>query len=130
MSHLTNLETVFQHRSYLEQALTKLDINWKREKNIQDQNGKEFSTINLVIPQDNGSDIKFGWNDQENKYELMIDTSFWKQSTTPQDFLGKVGQKYAGQLIVGEANKMGFKPSSYQEETNGTTKLVLQRWSN
>ena len=124
MSHFTHMKTRFQNLFYLEKALNRLNISHKQEI-INDSN---LSNINLVIPQSNNYDIKFCWNGQE--YELVADISFWEQSYPVESFIDKVAQQYAGEVIIGESQKIGFQPIKYQQNSDGSNTLVLERWNN
>ena len=44
-------------------------------------------------------------------------------------FIDKIGQQYAGEVIIGESQKMGFQPIKYQQNTDGSNTLVLERWN-
>ena len=124
MSHFTHMKTRFQNLFYLEKALNRLNISHKQEI-INDSN---LSNINLVIPQSNNYDIKFCWNGEE--YELVADISFWEQSYPVESFIDKVAQQYAGEVIIGESQKIGFQPVKYQTNSDGSNTLVLERWNN
>jgi hypothetical protein len=106
MSHLTHIKSRFQNLFYLEKALNKLNITHKeQEKNVTNSNSESYNR-NLVIPQSNGYDIEFAWNGQE--YELVVDMSFWEQPYPIESFIDKVAQQYAGEVIIGESQKIGF----------------------
>ena len=75
MSHFTNMKTRFQNLFYLEKALTRLNIQYKKQVLSVSQN--ETDKASLVIAQPNGYDISFCWNGQE--YDLVSDMSYWKQ---------------------------------------------------
>lgn len=125
MSHFTNMKTRFQNLFYLEKALTRLDIQYKRQK--QGTDVTETDNTNLVIAQPNGYDITFSWNGQE--YELVVDMSYWKQPYPVESFIDKIGQQYAGEAIIGESQKIGFQPIKYQQNEDGSNTLVLERWN-
>ena len=126
MSHFTHMKTRFQNLFYLEKALNRLNIEYKqREKLVHDS---KSSNINLVIPQSNGYDIEFCWNGQE--YELVVDMSFWKQPYPIESFIDKIAQQYAGEVVIGESQKIGFQPVKYQQNSDGSNVLVLERWNN
>ena len=128
MSHFTNMKTRFQNLFYLEKALNRLEIKYKRQQPIVDASTTEQSTnTNLVIPQPNGYDITFAWNGQE--YELVVDISYWKQPYPIESFIDKIGQQYAGEAIIGESQKIGFQPIKYQQNEDGSNTLVLERWN-
>ena len=128
MSHFTNIETRFQNLFYLEKALNKLDIEHKRQKKVTNRRSKSYDVdINLMISQENGSDIEFCWNGQE--YELIADTSFWEQRDSIKGFINNIGKQYAGEVIIGESQKIGFQPIKYQQNEDGSNTVTLQRWN-
>lgn len=127
MSHFTHMKTRFQNLFYLEKALNRLNIVHKQQKtNITNGNSKSSNT-NLLIPQSNGYDIEFCWNGQE--YELVVDMSFWEQPYPIESFIDKIAQQYAGEVIIGESQKIGFQPIKYQQNTDGSNTLILERWN-
>ena len=126
MSHFTYIKTRFQNLFYLEKALSKLNINYEKQRKIID--GSNSYQTNLVIPQSNGYNVEFSWNEQE--YELIADLAFWKQSSPVEAFIDKISQQYAGQVIIGESQKVGFQPIKYQQNNDGSQTLVLERWNN
>ncbi len=122
MSHFTTMKTSFQNLAYLEKALNKLEIRHSK----QTSKDQEISS-NLIISQSNGYDIEFAWNGQE--YELIVDMSFWEQSCPVESFIDKVAQQYAGEVIVGESQKLGFQPIKYKQNIDGSNTVVLERWN-
>lgn len=125
MSHFSHIKTRFQNLFYLEKALNKLNINYKKQRKVMDDS-KSYNT-NLIIPQSNGYDVEFSWNEQE--YELVADLAFWKESSPVEIFIDKISQQYAGQVILGESQKIGFQPVKYQQNSDGSQTLVLERWN-
>jgi len=121
------MKTRFQNLFYLEKALTRLDIQYKRQLQTGNISATETNNTNLVIAQPNGYDITFCWNGQE--YELVVDMSYWKQPYPVESFIDKVGQQYAGEAIIGESQKIGFQPIKYQQNEDGSNTLVLERWN-
>ena len=122
MSHFTNMKTSFQNLTYLEKALNKLEILHQKQKNTT-----KLEKSNLIINQSNGYDIEFSWNGQE--YELVVDMSFWEQPYPVESFIDKVAQQYAGEVIIGESQKLGFQPVKYQQNSDGSNTVVLERWN-
>jgi hypothetical protein len=122
MSHFTNMKTSFQNLAYLEKALNKLEISHQKQENTA-----ELKKLDLVISQSNGYDIEFAWNGQE--YELVVDMSFWEQPYPVESFIDKVAQQYAGEVIIGESQKLGFQPVKYQHNSDGSNTVVLERWN-
>ena len=123
MSHFSYIQTQFQNLFYLEKALNRLNINYQEKASSK----VESFNINLIIPQSNGYDIEFIWNGQE--YELVVDMSFWKQPYPIESFIDKIAQQYAGEVIIGESQKIGFQPIKYQQNSDGSNTLVLERWN-
>lgn len=123
MSHFTHIKTRFQNLSYLKKSLNRLNIVYKENF---DSSISEF--CNLSISQSNGYDIEFTWNGQE--YELVVDMSFWQQSSPIESFIDKVAQIYAGEVIISESQKTGFQAIKYQQNNDGSNTLVLERWNN
>ena len=121
MSHFTHIKTRFQNLFYLEKALSRLNI--VHEKKELGQN----SNLNLIIPQSNGYDLEFSWNGQE--YELVADISFWEQKYPVENFIDRIAQQYAGEVVIGESQKIGFQPVKYQQNSDGSNTLILERWS-
>lgn len=124
MSHFTYIKTRFQNRFNLEKALAKLNVTYERQKSVN--SNSEFNTIDLIIPQSNGYDIKFISNGQE--YELITDLSFWQQPYSVKSFMDKLSQKYAGEVITNESQKIGFQTTKYKQNLDGSDTLILERW--
>jgi hypothetical protein len=116
------MKTSFQNLAYLEKALNKLEILHKKQNS-----STEIAMANLVINQSNGYDIEFVWNGQE--YELVVDMSFWEQPYPVESFIDKVAQQYAGEVIIGESQKLGFQAVKYQQNSDGSNTVVLERWN-
>lgn len=127
MSHFTHMKTSLQNLFYLKKALNKLNIIHQEQKNL-DQLASNLKNINLIIPQSNGYNIEFAWNGEE--YELVTDMSFWEQPYPVENFINKLTEKYAGELIIGESQKIGFQTIKSQQNTDGSNTLVLERWNN
>jgi hypothetical protein len=122
------MKTRFQNLFYLEKALNRLNIVHKEQEKTITNSNSTSSNGNLIIPQSNGYDIEFAWNGQE--YELVVDMSFWEQPCPIESFIDKLAQQYAGEVIIGESQKIGFQPIKYQQNADGSNTLVLERWSN
>jgi len=127
MSHFTHMKTCFRNLAYLEKALNRLNIKYKEEEKTITSKNSDLYSLNLVIPQSNGYDIKFIWNGQ--MYELVVDVSFWEQPYPIESFIDKVSKQYAGEVIIGESHKMGFQPIKYQQNVDGSNTVVLERWN-
>lgn len=127
MSHFTNLKTSFKNLGHLENALSKLEISYKREKKLIEGNNSKLYNVNLVIPQSNNYDVIFNWNGEE--YELVLDASFWIQPYPVESFINKLSQHYANDVIVTESQKIGFQPIKSKQHLDGSNTITLQRWN-
>jgi hypothetical protein len=124
MSHFSYIQTQFQNLFYLEKALNKLNISYTQQQVNVLSSG--LSKTNLVIPQSNGYDIRFCWNGKE--YDLVADLSFWKQTLPHETFLNNVSQEYASEVVIGEGQKIGFEPTQYKTNVDGSKTIVLERY--
>ena len=125
MSHFTHIKTRFQNLFYLEKALKRLNITYRQEKKMATDS--KLYNVDLVIPQSNNYDVKFSSNGRE--YELVADMSFWEQPYPVESFIDKISQQYAGEVIIGESQKIGFQPIKYEQNNDGSNTLVLERWN-
>ena len=126
MSHFTHMKTHFQNLFYLKKALNRLNIDFSQQNSTA--LNSDTSQTNLIISQSNGYNIEFSWNGQE--YELVVDMSFWKPPYPIESFIDKIAQQYAGEVVIGESQKSGFQPVKYQQNSDGSNVLVLERWNN
>jgi hypothetical protein len=124
MSHFSYIQTQFQNLFYLEKALNKLNIPYRQEEVVVSTSG--LSQIDLVIPQSNDYNISFCWNGKE--YDLVTDLSFWKQTLPHEIFLNNVSQEYATEVVIGEGQKIGFEPTQYKTNIDGSKTIVLERY--
>lgn len=121
MSHFTHIKTRFQNLFYLEKALDRLNILYKKTPTTSNLNE------NLIIPQSNGYDLEFSWNGHD--YDLVADISFWEQAYPIENFIDRIAQQYAGEVVIGESQKIGFRPVEYQQNSDGSNTLILERWN-
>lgn len=127
MSHFSHIKTQIRDLDALQQALTELKLDWNAgPKDVRGYRGQVHSAA-IVVEQDNGYDIGFSWNGQA--YDLVADLQFWNQPIPVERFLSKITQQYAFATVMQETAKQGFQVSEQQTQTDGSIRLVLQRWS-
>jgi hypothetical protein len=126
MSHFSQIKTQIRNLSSLQSALTDLGIDWKQGPKEVRGYRSQTTSAEIVIEQDNGYDIGFAWNG--NEYELISDFQFWNQSLSVERFLNKVSQRYAYHTVVNETSKQGFQVAEQQQNSDGSIRLVVQRW--
>lgn len=127
MSHFSQIKTQIRSLPALQSALSDLGIDWKAgPQTVQGYQGQTRSA-ELAIAQANGTDIGFSWNGQE--YELVADLDFWQQAWSVERFLNKVTQRYAYHTVVDTASQQGFQIAEQQQNSDGSIRLVVQRWN-
>ncbi len=127
MSHFSQIKTQIRNLSSLQAALSDLGVDWKSGPcDVRGYRG-QVCQAEVAIEQDNGFDIGFSWNGQE--YELVADLQYWKQKLTVDRFLSQVTQRYAYHTVVNESTDRGFQVTEQQKNSDGSIRVVLQRWS-
>ena len=127
MSHFSQIKTQIRNLPSLQAALDDLRIDWKNgPRDVRGYRG-QTQTAELAIEQDNGFDIGFRWNG--NEYELVADLQYWQQNVTVDRFLSRVTQRYAYHTVLNETTQKGFQVTEQQQQSDGSIRLVLQRWS-
>ncbi len=127
MSHFSQIKTQIRNLPALQSALTDLGLAWKNGPDpIRGYQG-QTQTAEVIVAQDNNYDIGFSWNGQE--YELVADLEFWKQAWSVERFLSKVTQRYAYHTVLDTATSQGFQVAQEEKNSDGSIRLVVQRWS-
>lgn len=128
MSHFSQIKTQIRNLTSLQAALTDLGIKWKAEPEaVRGYRGQSREAA-IAIEQENGYDVGFSWNGKE--YELVADLQYWQQPLSVAGFLSQVTQRYAYHTVVNETAKQGFQISEQHQNTDGSIRLLVQRWSN
>jgi hypothetical protein len=125
MSHFSQIKTQIRNLETLQNTLTDLGISWKPEGSVRGYRGATV-TAAVVIPQENGYDVGFSWNGRE--YELVADMQYWQQPWTVERFLQRVTQRYAIATVTQASEQRGFNLVHQQPQTDGSVRLVLERW--
>lgn len=128
MSHFSQIKTQIRNLTSLQAALTDLGIKWKSEPETVRGYRGQSREAEVAIEQENGYDVGFSWNGKE--YELVADLQYWQQPLSVEGFLRQVTQRYAYHTVVNETAKQGFQISEQQQNTDGSIRLLVQRWSN
>jgi hypothetical protein len=127
MSHFSQIKTQIRNLNSLQAALSDLGLEWKSGPQAVRGYRGQTTTADVTIEQKNGYDIGFSWNG--SAYELVADLQFWQQNWSVDRFLNKVTQRYAYHTIVKEGAQEGFQVAEQQQNSDGSVRLVLQRWS-
>ncbi|MEN9215544.1 MAG: DUF1257 domain-containing protein [Gloeomargarita sp. DG02_4_bins_56] len=127
MSHFSTIHTSLRQRPALEAALKRL--NYAYHTGVTPVRGYRGQTqlADLVIPQENGYDIGFVWDGQQ--YNLVADLQYWQQPLSVEGFLKQLHQQYAYEVVVASSAEQGFQVSESQRLSDGSLRLVVQRWA-
>jgi hypothetical protein len=129
MSHFSQIKTKIRNLESLQSALTDVGTNWKAgPREVKGYQG-QTQVAEIVIEQDNGYDIGFRRNDQTQEYELVADLQYWKQPLTVEGFLSQITQRYAFHTVLNETAHQGFQVAEQQVNSDGSIRLVVQRWN-
>jgi regulation of enolase protein 1 (concanavalin A-like superfamily) len=117
MSHFSTIKTKLTNLKFLKESLNDLNI-----KNLL----YSESSKDLIIQQENDSDITFSWNGQN--YDLIADKAFWQLPISHETFLEKVQVKYNYHNLMSQATYLGFVANDIKETVDGTKTIVFQRF--
>jgi hypothetical protein len=129
MSHFSQIKTKLRNLSSLQAALSDLGTKWKAGPCAVRGYQGQTDVADLVIPQDNGYDIGFRRNADTEDYELVADLQYWQQPLTVDGFLRQVTQRYAYNTVITESQRQGFQLTEEQVQSDGSVRLVVQRWN-
>lgn len=126
MSHFSQVKTQIRDLDSLQAALNDLKVSWEAgEVSLRGYRGEKTNAA-VAIAQENGYDIGFRWNGAS--YELVADMQYWQQPWSVESFLRQVTQRYAYHTVVTESKNHGFDLEQVTQQTDGSVRLVLQRW--
>jgi len=129
MSHFSQIKTKIRNLESLQAALSDLEIDWASgPRSVRGYQGQS-QQAEVVIEQDNGYDIGFRRNADTQDYELVADLQYWRQPLSVDGFLNRLTQRYAYHTVMKETVSQGFQVSEHQECSDGSIRLVLQRWA-
>jgi hypothetical protein len=128
MSHFSTVRTELRDREALVQALT--DLGHPPLEGRQEVRGYRGQTVlaDLAVPQAEGADIGFRWNETSGSYELVTDLELWKQPVPVERFLATLNQRYALRTILAASAAEGFQVSEQTNNLDGSIELVVTRW--
>nr|YP_010336717.1 hypothetical protein MW559_pgp169 [Stylonema alsidii]UNJ15123.1 hypothetical protein [Stylonema alsidii] len=119
------MKTQLHDLSILKKALNDLDLDWNNNSNMLRGFQGQTHIADLVIEQQNGIDIGFGWNGQ---YELIADMQFWQQPWSIEALIDRLSQRYAYHSILRETQKQNFQICHEENTLDGSVSLIVQRW--
>jgi len=128
MSHFSTVRTELRDRQALIEALA--DLGHPPLEGSQPVRGYRGQTVmaDLKVPQAEGADIGFRWNEANGSYELVTDLELWKQPLPVERFLARLSQRYALRTILAATAEEGFQVAEQTNQRDGSIELVVTRW--
>lgn len=128
MSHFSTVRTELRDRQALIEALA--DLGHPPLEGSQPVRGYRGQTVmaDLKVPQAEGADIGFRWNEANGSYELVTDLELWKQPVPVERFLARLSQRYALRTILTATAEEGFQVAEQTNQLDGSIELVVTRW--
>jgi hypothetical protein len=128
MSHFSTVRTELRDRQALIEALA--DLGHPPLEGSQPVRGYRGQTVmaDLKVPQSEGADIGFRWNEANGSYELVTDLELWKQPVPVERFLARLSQRYALRTILAATAEEGFQVAEQTNQRDGSIELVVTRW--
>lgn len=129
MSHFSTIKTELRDRQALLAAIADLGHTASEgERPVRGYRGQLVSA-DLAIPQGNGADIGFRWNEAGGCYELVTDLDLWQQPQPVERFLAQLTQRYALHTILAATAREGFQVTEQSQRLDGALELVVSRWA-
>jgi hypothetical protein len=129
MSHFSTVKTELRDLTSLVGALA--DLGHDPSQGDQPVRGYQGQTVTaqLTVPQPNGADIGFRWNQESGSYELVTDLQLWQQPVPIERFLARLTQRYALRSILAATEEQGFQVAEQTDSLDGSIELVVTRWA-
>jgi len=129
MSHFSKIKTNISNIEILKKTLKDLDFNYNLSNSNNNYQDNDFDNNNIVVFADNLNDqplFSFSWNGKE--FMLIADLYLWNLDISVKYFLEKLSQQYAYNTILYQSLKNGFKSKVQTIASNGSIKLVVEKW--
>jgi hypothetical protein len=128
MSHFSTVKTELRDRQSLVEALR--DLGHAPSEGQRPVRGYRGQTVlaDLTLPQSEGGDIGFRWNEASGSFELVTDLDLWRQQVPVERFLAQLTQRYALRSILAASAQEGFQVSEQTQLHDGSIELVVTRW--
>nr|YP_009314430.1 Hypothetical protein ycf35 [Liagoropsis maxima]SCW22684.1 Hypothetical protein ycf35 [Liagoropsis maxima] len=124
MSHLSKLKTKIVDTNKLVKVLSDLAIEYELQYNRYEQ--KPAITLKSVDKLYQESKTRFIWDGAN--YELIADSASWQEKYLTKHLVDKICQKYAYRTVLEESFKQGFEHTNTHSRSDGSIRLVLERW--
>lgn len=123
MSHFTRVQTQLRDIDTVHRALIELGYSVVEGK-VRGY-GNQQAQADIVVKLEGGYDI--GFRKAGGVITLVAD--MWGLKVERDQFLAQVSQKYAYFTILDQATQQGWQIAGEEVQTDGSVKLIMQRWS-
>nr|YP_009391166.1 hypothetical protein [Dipterocladia arabiensis]ARW59310.1 hypothetical protein [Dipterocladia arabiensis] len=127
MSHFSKIKTNISDAEILKQTLQELGFTYKLTDSLNQNNKNVIMQDDIIVFKENPV-FNFIWDGYQ--YNLVADFYLWNLDATPNFFLEKLTQKYAYNLILDESISIGFDQQQSICMSDGSLKLIVEKWNN
>nr|YP_009498067.1 Ycf35 [Gracilaria changii]ART65330.1 Ycf35 [Gracilaria changii] len=129
MSHFSRIKTSITNLNILKQSLKDLNFECDIEKShLRDSSGN-LQYVDIIIKKNNAKIMGFLWNGKE--YIFITDFDLWQHHNDicPENIIERILQQYAINSVIEVSNIEGFKTIETKKLTDGSVKLIVQKWN-
>ena len=123
MSHFTRVRTQLRNLETVKQALAELGYS-VTEGTVRGYRGN-VADADLIVEINDAYDIGF----RQEADQIVMVADFWGLRIDKESFLKSLSQKYAYLTIMEQAQSQGWQAMSEELQSDGSIRLVMQRWS-
>lgn len=124
MSHFSKIKTNISRLSILKKTLH--DFGFKYY--INDSLGSSNNQINVYNKSSTDNDLLFSFVWDGCQYSLSADLQLWNLSVNFSDFLEKLNQRYAYNVILEQSKVIGYQKIDDNLMKDGSYRVILQKW--
>ena len=123
MSHLSKIKTNISNLDILKQTINDLGFFYKLSKS------SERNTCLSVYSSKLEKVILCNFEYDGLSYSLITDIQLWNLGMQFDNFYEKLKQKYAHNIVLQQTNKSGFSKISEQIMSDGSIRVLVQKWN-
>lgn len=128
MSSAGGIDLVILSVVALIQTIKHLNLVYREKSQLKTSDGK-IHNVDVVVKDANNRDIGFK-KQKDGSYIVIADSGglTQEQLTRQNEFINKIKQRYAYNMILTELRKKGYQVAEEKKLEKNTIKLVARRW--
>lgn len=127
MSHFSKIKTNISDSEILKKTLREFGFSYTLNNSLIQENKDLGVKCDIcVFKQD--PVFNFIWDGHQ--YNLIADLNLWNLDVSANFFIEKLTQQYAFNLILHESSSIGFDQRQCINMSDGSLKLIVERWNN